>query len=225
MADEKKEFDLEDILSEVTGTPAPEPVSQTKPVFQLNLDLDSEYGDIPELSPVEEPVLAVADDLEEAPMHQEEPVHKSKKKRSSGSGCLKGLIYAIVVLALSGALAYFVVMGGLDFTGMMREDVTVDITVPAGASTQEIAALLKENGLIDQELIFRVYSKLTKADGKWQPGEFSLRPDMGYQVLVEELQTAPVRETVQVTIPEGFTIDQIADRRRILSCHPRRGLP
>ena len=93
-----------------------------------------------------------------------------------------------------------------------RDDVTVDITVPAGASTQEVAALLKENGLIEQELFFRAYAKLAKIDGKWQPGDFSLQPDMGYKILAQKLQTMTARKTTKVTIPEGFTVQQIAER-------------
>ncbi len=217
MADDNKEFNLEDILNEVTGTagsPQQEPADEKeKPVFKLDLDLDSEYGEpvpvtvrqeVPEEKP---PAPAVQ------PEEDPKPVHTSKKQKDgNGKGCLKGLIYAVVVLVLAGLLAYVLIVGGLDFTGLTRDNVTVDITVPAGATTEDVAQILEENGLIDEPLIFRVYAKLTKADGKWQPGGFSLQPDMGYQLLVQNLQTMKERKTVKVTIPEGFTVYQIAER-------------
>lgn len=215
MADEKKEFDLDSILAEVGGDAAPaEPPK--KPVFQLNLDLDSEYGE-----PIPGAVAREETTTEEAPVHTE-PDHprktaestrsKGKTKPKKKSGCLKGIIYAVVVLALAGTLAYFVIVGGLDFTGITRDNVTVDISIPAGATTEVVAQVLADNGLIDQPFIFRLYSKISKADGKWQPGGFSLQPDMGYSLLIENLQTTKKRKTVKVTIPEGFTVYQIAER-------------
>lgn len=205
MADTNETFDLEQILSEVTGEPSAKPQENaaSKTAFQLDLNLDDEYGEIPE--PVAEPASVTKE--------PEEPIHMPKaKKQREGKGCLKSVVYAILVLAVSGILAYFLVMGGLDFTGMTRDDSIVDITVPKGSSTQAIAEVLEQEGLIDQPLVFRVYCKLTKADGKWQPGTFSVQKNMGYKLLVEELQTAQSRETVEVLIPEGYTIDKIATR-------------
>ncbi len=205
MGNERNDLDLDSILDEVQkGAAAAE-----KPKFVLDLNLDDEYGEA-----VETPAAPPTEQTPPTPIEEEEPapVHKKEKKPKKGMGCLKGIIYAIVVLGLAGLLAYVVVVGGLDFTGITRENVTVDINVPAGANTKEVAELLKENGLIDQPFIFRVYARLSGADGKWQPGGFSVQPDMGYSLLIESLQVAKERKTVKVTIPEGFTTYQIAER-------------
>ena len=66
-------------------------------------------------------------------------------------------------------------------------------------------------GVIDQPLVFRLYSKLTKADGTYQPGTFTLAPNMGYGEMIRILQNSKPRESVSVTIKEGFTINQIAE--------------
>ncbi len=200
---ENTEKELNEILDEVSTFTA------EKPKFELHLDLDSEYGEpVPMEPPVreQEPVSG--------PVHieEEETEEQPAKEPPAGLGCLKVLLYGIVVLILAGFLSYVLIVGGMDISGITRDNVTVDITIPAGASTEVVATLLEENGLIDQPLIFRAYSKLGKADGKWQPGQFSLRGDMGYENLIKALQTAPVRKTVKVTIPEGFTIKQIAER-------------
>lgn len=146
---------------------------------------------------------------EEAAPPQDAP--KKKKKKKSGTwGCLKGIIYGVLVIGISGVLAYFAVTGGIDITGLNKDSHVVDVVIPQGASTQTVAEVLKEGGLIDQPLIFRLYSKLTKADGTYQPGTFSLRPDMGYSEIISTLQSAKPRESVRVTIPEGSTLDDIA---------------
>lgn len=206
MAEQNKDYNLEEILAEVE-VKKEEAAPPPKKPFVLDLDLDSEYGEpIPatvRVEPQEEPTAEP----------EEEPVHTKKKKEAKpGMGCLKGLIYAIVVLALAGTLAYFLIVGGLDMTGITRDSTTIDINIPAGANTEKVAQVLAEEGLIDEPLIFRLYSKVTGADGTWQPGEFSLQPDMGYQLLIDNLQTMKERKTVTVTIPEGFTVYQIAER-------------
>ncbi len=200
---ENKEKELNEILDEVGNATA------EKPKFELHLDLDSEYG---EPIPMDQPVREEQSASEPVHMEEEETEEKPQKEQPMGMGCLKVFLYGIVVLVLAGFLSYVLIVGGMDISGITRDNVTVDITVPAGASTETVAGILEQNGLIDQPLIFRVYSKLGKADGKWQPGQFSLRGDMGYENLIKALQTAPVRKTVKVTIPEGFTVKQIAER-------------
>lgn len=204
--------------------------------FKLDLQLDEEYGDLPaedtpsdssaegsgtalkEAAPIDlTPLVAddgVKEDLpesgEDGEVFPAKAGKKKKKKASTTWGCIRGLIYAAVVLVTAGTLAYFAITGGIDLTGLNKSDALVDVVIPQGASTEVVAEILKENGLIDQPLVFRLYSKLTHADGKYQPGTFSLTPNMGYQVLIETLQTAKARETVSVTIPEGYTLDKIA---------------
>ncbi len=206
MADDKC-YDVDDILNEVQGgTPAEAPAPAAKKPFKLELDLDSEYGEAVEAAPVvreEQPPIHTP----EEPKQPEKP--KKKKKKHSW---VRSVIYTVLVLGVSALLAYVLVVGGLDFTGLTRADKTVDVDIPAGASTAAVSEVLAENGLIDQPMIFRLYARLTGADGTWQPGSFSLNPNMGYQTLVKSLQTARKRDTATVLIPEGFTVMQIAER-------------
>lgn len=209
MADEKR-YDVDDILSEMSvGTaPAAPPAEPPKKPFKLELDLDSEYGEAVEAPPVvreSEPSAAPAEPIKQ-PDAPKQP--KKKKKRS----WVHNLIYTVMVLGLSAVFAYFLVVGGLDFTGLTRVDKTVDVDIPAGASTATVSEVLKENGLIDQPMVFRLYARLSGADGTWQPGSFSLNPNMGYQTLIKSLQTARKRDTAKVTLPEGFTVMQMAER-------------
>ncbi|MBQ9965062.1 MAG: endolytic transglycosylase MltG [Clostridia bacterium] len=218
MTDDNKQYDVNAILDELQSKGKTEvseeiPVKK-KEIFKLDLDLDSEYGEAVETAPVvrREPVLP-----EEPILPKTEPVHIEKRTKRNvqneqSIGCLKALIYAVSVLLISGILAYFIVVGGLDYTGLNRSERTIDITIPEGANTQSVADILLDEGLIEQKLVFRLYAKLNGADSTWQPGEFSLSPNMGYKLLIQNLQAAKARETVSVLIPEGFTIDKIAKR-------------
>ena len=195
MADDNKNYDLDAILDELQGQahkPEPEEVLiKKKPVFQLNLDLDSEYGEAVDTAPIvrAEPTVTEAplDPSPTSAVHTEAPRSKKKTQNETSIGCLKALVYAAAVLIVSGVLSYLIVVGGLDYTGLNRSERMVDITVPEGSSTKTIAALLKEEGLIEQSFVFRMYAKFSGADGKWQPGEFSVSPNMGYQLLISNL--------------------------------------
>ena len=208
--EENKENELEQILNELSETAAPK---TEKPKFELHLDLDSEYGEPIPVAPkvIREPIerIPVEDDVHTEPEPESE---EPKKEQSTAMGCLKMLLYGMLVLAAAGFLAYAVIVGFMDISGIAGDSTTVDVTIPKGANTEMIANILKENELIDQPIIFRIYTKLKKEDNKWQPGEFSLSGDMDYGEMIAELQTMQERKTVTVTIPEGFTVKQIAER-------------
>ncbi len=140
------------------------------------------------------------------------PRHAKPKKSKKGAGCAKGIFVFILVLTLCGALAYFVITAALDFSALNKSDSKVDVVIPQGASTIQIAEILAENDLIDQPLIFRGYSKVTGRDGRYQAGTYSLSANMGYQKLSDRIIAGNPRETATVTIPEGYTIDQIAKK-------------
>lgn len=180
-------------------------------------DAAGESGDGEEVpsSPGEEGTAPGEEAPEEpAPGEEKEPEapnKKKKKKKNRGTwGCIRGIIYTVLVLGISGVLAYFGVTGGMDMVGLGKSSRLVDVEIPQGASTVQIATILKENGIIDQPLIFRLYSKVTKADGTYQPGTFALSADMGYSGIIDELQNAKPRESITVTIPEGKTVEDIA---------------
>lgn len=179
--------------------------------FQLVLDLDDE---IPDVSPVnsdndDEPEQIIAEEsaliLDEDP--KEDNVITKKKKKN---GCLGRLLYLLIVAGLSAAIAYFLIIFIIDAVALNRSDKPIDIQVPPGSTTQQIAAILEENGVIEHPFCFRIFSKFTGADGKFQKGMFTLSADMDYVTVIEKLQTTTPRETVTVTIPEGYTIDDIA---------------
>jgi len=89
----------------------------------------------------------------------------------------------------------------------------VAITIPQGASTSDIAEILKEKNLIKSVFRFKLESKLNNYDGTFQQGNYTLNTSMTHQQIMELLQKGgEAKETYQLVIPEGFTIDKIAQR-------------
>ena len=96
----------------------------------------------------------------------------------------------------------------------------VIVQIPAGASTARIAQLLVDNGVISNSLLFRIYVRVN-GDGPFRAGVYSLRRHESYGEAVRGLGGAAVMD--RLTIPEGFTLSQIAARVGTLPGHTAAG--
>lgn len=135
---------------------------------------------------------------------------KPPKQRRKKNNVWGRILYALFVILLSVSIAGVAILYFFDASGINASSEIVAIEIPSGAYTKQIAEILTDKGVITNPLFFRIYSKVTKSDGLWQVGTFMLSADMGYSGLVQELQTATPRANVNVTIPEGFTVEEIA---------------
>ncbi len=88
----------------------------------------------------------------------------------------------------------------------------VQIEVPEGAGTAVIATQLARAGVVENAAMFRVQSKLAGADGKMRAGVYDLATGMPYDLVIDKLIEGPPIAYVTVTIPEGFTVEQVAAR-------------
>ncbi len=126
-----------------------------------------------------------------------------RKKKKGRTGLIVGLsILAVVVIAL-GVTAYLVFRGTAE---------GVSVTIPEGASTAQVAQVLRQNGIITNEAIFKLYSRLKGADGTYQLGEHVLSGTLTYDQIIEVLQQITVKnvETFTLTFPEGTTALKMA---------------
>ena len=127
------------------------------------------------------------------------------------------------IVIISGTVLVLLLLGALGLASVYRSmllpvdagaaEKTVTVEIPAGAGTGEIASILKENGIIRNTWFFRLYSRWHGLDRNFIAGSYHLSPSMGLEEVVELICSGDVyRETEWFTIPEGFTIEQIAER-------------
>jgi len=132
---------------------------------------------------------------------------QEEKKRKNQTFARKLFFAAVVVLA--------VIAGGFCYTDYMptkERGKEVVVTVPAGAGTEKIAALLEKDGLIHSKFFYRAMSKLRGVDGRYNFGKFKLNRGAGYEEIFDVLtQSGENVNVVKVTIPEGYEIYKIAD--------------
>lgn len=142
---------------------------------------------------------------------------KAAKKRDRKKGrknrWLYRSIWMAMVVLVSVGISQYVIVGASDMLAIARsrDPGTVVISLSKDATPDQIADILEENGLITQKDFFKLYSKITKADGHYGYGDFELTTDMDYEALINRLQLSNNRaETVEVMFPEGATVQTIA---------------
>jgi UPF0755 protein len=122
---------------------------------------------------------------------------------------LTWLVIVIVVLLVVGGLGVFWVRRQISPGG--HPGVAVPVAIPAGSSTSHIAAVLGHAGVIHSPTVFRFYVKV-KGTGPLLPGAYSLRKNSKYDDVITALEKGPPVSLQRFTIPEGFTLAEIAAR-------------
>ena len=121
----------------------------------------------------------------------------------------------VAVLALV-AIVFFVVpavkgfFGGEDAKVAAGQQVT--ITIPDGASGDTIASILSENHIVEDPKDYYAAVKKLNADMSLKPGKYSFTTLMDATKVVQQLMEGPNAGSDALTIPEGLTVDQVADR-------------
>ena len=86
----------------------------------------------------------------------------------------------------------------------------VAVTIPKGASVSEVGDLLDEKGVIANSTLFQIRVTLAGKRSELYSGHFTLANDMSYGAAIDALSTPPVKRTITVTIPEGYSRAQTA---------------
>ena len=128
--------------------------------------------------------------------------------REPRSPLLKILLVTVGVFALLGIAGGAYVFREIS-AGSPGED--VEVTVPIGASTQQIAAILDDKGVIRSARFFRLYTRVT-GEGNFEAGDYTFRRGGSYRDAVRILNKGPEVTFNRLTIPEALTVKDIADR-------------
>lgn len=88
---------------------------------------------------------------------------------------------------------------------------TIEVVIPNGTSTKEVAKILKEKGLIRDETFFLLYIKLFQVNSI-KASTYQLTPNMGVKNIVKVLEAGNSYnpDVVQITFKEGINMRQIA---------------
>ncbi|HVA74501.1 MAG TPA: endolytic transglycosylase MltG [Acidimicrobiales bacterium] len=86
----------------------------------------------------------------------------------------------------------------------------VSVIIPKGASTSRIGDLLAKAGVIHDGTLFTIWVRL-HGDGPLYPGTYLLDRNSSYGPVISALEAGPKILTDRLVIPEGYTVQQIAN--------------
>ncbi len=114
------------------------------------------------------------------------------------------IIAMLVVLAVSVPLFFH-------YFYPSRGDQSIYVHIGEGESISSIGAKLQDQGIITSATLFHVLAWLGSEGEKIKAGDHVLFTGMHYGAVFDELRKSPV-VAARLTIPEGFTLKQIAAR-------------
>lgn len=152
-------------------------------------------------------------DDEEAYTEEPEVPQKKKPRRRKKRIVplfLKILIYIVAVSLLSVGLGFAAWECAEDVLAFGRSSDTVQVTIEDGATLDDIAQMLQDQGLIKYPWLFKFYCKFTHSADSMAPGTYQLQYNYDYHALNSGMRKNSANRTeITVTIPEGKTCAQI----------------
>lgn len=114
-------------------------------------------------------------------------------------------------LGIGGLVLVIGVIGGLQFLTAPGDSTDSKIVeIAPGSSLHDVISVLSSQGLLKHPTLFEIVARMTGQDRKIIPGEYRLHSGMSPLTLLSYLVEGRVLQHA-VTIPEGFTMVQIAE--------------
>ena len=140
---------------------------------------------------------------------EEAPVRRPRR-RSRGSTAGFVALYIVAVIGVSILLACIGWIAANDVLALNKAEKEVTVTITKEDSFGDVASMLKKEGLIEYKSLFHLFATITGSKDKISPGTYTLNTDMDYRALISGMSmNSSTKAVVTVTIPEGYTIQQI----------------
>ncbi len=118
-------------------------------------------------------------------------------------------------ILVSFILAGFAISCVNDVLAINRKgEETIEVVLPDNADTAEAIKVLDKAGLIKNRLFCNIFAKaIGFSDKNYLAGIYYFTDDMGVEKMLTRFKTSSTRGAViSITIPEGYTVDQIFER-------------
>jgi len=123
---------------------------------------------------------------------------------------LKGIVYIVAVLVISVFASWTVIEVANDVFAFVKSDEAVTVVIEEDMTSADVAQLLYTNGIIKYPTMYELFVRLKEESTDYLVGEYEISPSMNYGDLNDTFTyVANTKEQVVVTVPEGYTVDQI----------------
>ncbi len=122
------------------------------------------------------------------------------------------IVLALLILSIAGVGigGYLYIKGALEPVNASSNK-PVNVEIPIGTSTSEIANKLEEKGVIKSALVFKYYVKY-KNDNDFQAGNYELTKSMDMKGIINSLKDGKVYKEAEMTVrvAEGLRMPEVA---------------
>lgn len=166
--------------------------------------------------------------------HERTPQRRKRSRKAAGGSWRTStawkIISPIIVACISLVLTFFLVKFAINkvkdsyFMPVDPNDATpIVVEIPTGSGASAIAKLLYEAcgedqpGLITHKAIFKIYVDFIGKSNRLQAGTYVLSKNMSVPEIVDVIcKGNPPRPTITFTVPEGLTLEAMADKLKEL---------
>lgn len=137
--------------------------------------------------------------------------HRKNVKSIGGSAAVGFIVFIMVSTII---LSYFGLTCVGDMLAINRSEENIEVVIPPDSTYIDIIDILKDNGLIKRKLFCQVFTKYRGFDDEqYLSGTYYLNNKMGVEGMLVDLMSAPVTaDTIKLSFPEGWTIQQIIEK-------------
>ena len=136
---------------------------------------------------------------------------RKKRRKNRAASVMNAISYLVFILGVSLLLSAVAIYVANDVFAFVKPEKKVMLELAESQTPAQMASILKEEGVIRCKWAFVLYTKLANDGQSFKTGKFEVDADMDYGQIINTLNRVPTyTETVSVTIPEGYTLQQIA---------------
>ena len=128
---------------------------------------------------------------------------------------IKTIVYVAFIVTMAVMLAILALSWANDVFAFVKDSEVIEVTIPEYATSSDLSVILGEANVIDHPWLFRLYARLKGIDNDEKytfiAGDYTVSPNMNYDKLFLAFIPTTTNEIVRITIPEGYTVDEIID--------------
>lgn len=150
--------------------------------------------------------------------NQEVRRKRRRSRRHKNSGCAGTMVYVIAVVGASLVISLAAICTANDVFAFVKDNAMQQFYVSENTKLADLAKDLDKQGIINYGTVFKAYLAV-KGDSADDvlAGEYQLNPSMDYGQIIDKLTNSSSSDTLQITIPEGYSVAQV--RQLLLDNH------
>ena len=150
--------------------------------------------------------------------NQEVRRKRRRSRRRKNSGCAGTMVYVIAVVGASLVISLAAIFTANDVFAFVKDNAMQQFYVSENTKLADLAKDLDKQGIINYGTVFKAYLAV-KGDSADDvlAGEYQLNPSMDYGQIIDKLTNSSSSDTLQITIPEGYSVAQV--RQLLLDNH------